>query len=654
MSRYARARHREEKRRRRAEGEENRPTIRSEAAPVRQVRERGGGDDGSGCVFYPNTHYGKSGATPDDVQELAIRQADLPRLSLPGEVSEECLVPLEDVLPPNMRDYYRSSANIVRNPIPRRARKGVHLVSADVYPILLALLHERGMLSFGDASIPARDGRGKPVYNGLFKISKGDHQWRLIMDGRPANSLLTEPENPGLPNPDTVLKDLQQLCRSGQLSTENMLIWKRDIRNFYYRLKVPNWLRSYQCLPPMNDIQRRSFQLQAGSKSANGVGVPVLDCLTMGMSHSVTLAQAVSRFQVQYVLSKLKPALTSRMWVDAYIDDVNIVGPLEAGMETVEAIEQRFERELHLGFKASKNVDAAEAAEIVGVELRPKENSYGVAKRRQDLFSERVISVIRAGQASPAQIENLVGTFAWFALVKRIAYSYLEFSYVWLRQYDRHHLDWHTPQVLWKSVKAEMKSWLKALPMCCSNLLSTCIGSTITDASLYGCGVGFTSATTPWNRIQPANIQAGLPPATTALPPVKPWWFFQFLFEDKQNRWNIGIKELIGSLVGFRRARRSRAAGHVGSTHPKRLTVFGDNIGVLSMIKKGRSKSPIANRFLKSWASIIMREKWTIDVYYVASANNPADIWSRSYLGGHCPARDRWLAAAALNPEPFM
>ena len=343
---------------------------------------RGGGD----YDFSPlGTIYGQTPG-PNDIQDLTIQLADLPRLSLPGDVDPEPLIPLEQLLPPSLVAIYRHP--VVLHPRPKRSAKGVHLVSPEVYHLLIDLLVQRRMIAFIDKREVARDGRGKPVYNGLFKVDKDDRQYRLIMDGRPSNSLLPEPANPDLPSPESVLHGLRYLVASQRMRLENCLIWKRDIRNFYYRLEVPKWMVAYQALPPMDACNTASImERHFGTKPPTPADmVPCLQVLTMGMSHSVLLAQSITRYQLHLVMARMTPEIQRNIFVEPYIDDINIVAKDGDGCLTVTAIEAHFEDVLGLRFKKAKNVDRAPSAELIGVELRCAEGKYGVSALRQKRF----------------------------------------------------------------------------------------------------------------------------------------------------------------------------------------------------------------------------------------------------------------------------
>jgi hypothetical protein len=100
------------------------------------------------------------------IEDLTIHLADLERLSLPGDATPEALIPLLQLLPPSLAKEYQDP--VVLSPRPRRSAKGVHLVTPEVYPLLIDLLAQRRMIAFVDRDEIARDGRGKPVYNGLF------------------------------------------------------------------------------------------------------------------------------------------------------------------------------------------------------------------------------------------------------------------------------------------------------------------------------------------------------------------------------------------------------------------------------------------------------------------------------------------------------
>jgi len=597
--RQARAYHRADKLRRRAVV----GTLQGEAAPEGRARERGSGD----LKVFPlvPAFYGQDPTVPLKLEELTIHCQDMERLSLPGDANPEPLKPLEELLPPSLVSQYQRP--VLRSPRPKRAAKGVHLVSPEVYPRLIELLIQRQMISFVNDRTIARDGKGRPVYNGLFKIAKDDQQFRLIMDGRPSNSLLPEPANPELPSPESILHDLRRLTAEGRLSLENSFIWKRDIKNFYYRLRVPGWLIPYQGLPPLTDEVTSALMKQypevAPVPLVSGRLIPCLHVLTMGMSHSVLLAQSVTRYQLHQVMSAMSPTIQRSIFVEPYIDDINVVGDASGGQEFVQAIEQHFEGTLGLGFKRSKDVDQAVSAELIGVELRCRTCEYGVSTTRQQKIVEDIRLLLSSRDASPAVVEVLVGKFAWVALVNRILYCLMQYVYVWLGSFRRDKPEWRCPQRLWKCVRKELKTWARYIQFCFSSLRLKDVGTIISDASPYGCGVGYTATSTPaidW-VLQPALIVPNCPPVVKTFPPLMGWYYFQFLFADAVlQKDHINVKELVGCITGIHRARRS--GSYTSTAKGRHLTIFGDNVGVLSILRKGRSKSFRLNRLLQKTA----------------------------------------------------
>ena len=167
-------------------------------------------------------------------------------------------------LPTEVRKMYENEGQILRDDTheyeQRRPFKGV---KEGKYEEFIAKVKTNGMVELHSA---------KPkVINGVFGVPKQEKQ-RLIIYARNANKYFIDPPDPNLPNPG----DFNELVLSekGRLYTA-----KSDLDNFYHRLRLPIWLRTYFGLPPLK---------------INGVEqYPVITTMPMGWSHSVFVAQKI-------------------------------------------------------------------------------------------------------------------------------------------------------------------------------------------------------------------------------------------------------------------------------------------------------------------------------------------------------------------------
>jgi hypothetical protein len=64
------------------------------------------------------------------------------------------------------------------------------------------------------------------------------------------------------------------------------------------------------------------------------------------------------------------------------------------------------------------------------------------------------------------------------------------------------------------------------------------------------------------------------------------------------------------------------------------VVVFVDNMSALHAVQKGRSRSYAMNAILRRHGVLQVANGAVLEGYYVPSAANPADIWSRCWWGG--------------------
>ena len=183
------------------------------------------------------------------------------------------------------------------------------------YVSLIRRMSALGMVDFTTAP---------KVVNGVFGVPKDGDSQRLIIDARPANAVFVDPPKVSLPTPDL----LSQMVAP---SDTPFYVAKVDLDNFYHRLTLPVWMRSYFALPSVcaSDV---------GLGHVYGDHTRIHPCCTtlpMGWSHSVYLAQTAHEHLLD-TKTDLQPAdritSTSDLNIDrtrhqVYIDDLNLFGP---------------------------------------------------------------------------------------------------------------------------------------------------------------------------------------------------------------------------------------------------------------------------------------------------------------------------------------
>jgi hypothetical protein len=582
------------------------------------------------------------------IADLRISRDDLARLSIPGREGTRPLVELIDALPSEMAAHYSDESH-VRVSEPGRQARGCHLVDDDAYPELCELLYKRGMLSFDGEGFAACDGAAKPIYNGFFKIPKGD-KFRLILDAQPANALLLKPSDPDLPNPESILRALR-FARAQGLVGPSARLYKEDAADYYHCLRVPDWIRRYQCLRPLSPAQVEDLRAR-GVPIRDGECVPNLITLAMGLSHSVTLAQGLMAHQCQLTLAELTPQERARVLLFAYIDDVNVIADPHLGSRLMRMVRARLVA-LGLELKESKRVDGAEEGEVLGVLLQLRSGMYGVSPRRLVSIRDQLSELLEADAArgvSVRELEGVLGKVNWVALVRRPIYSFVFFCYKWSHVTvakeggrDRRH-------PLWKCVRKELQQLHDILPFCFASLWPARIGSVISDACSFGAGAGWTSATVPLlsaDQTRKTPCPPGQRPTVLATPPDG-FRFWQWRFTGTTYFSGIAVKELVAAQVGITRGLRTATASR---EEFKNFSVFCDNMNVVHLLQKGRSRSHSMNRVVRRHSALHILHGLSLDVYYVPTELNPADSWSRFEPHPLAAPLTATAVAAAIAPS---
>jgi hypothetical protein len=590
----------------------------------------------------------RRGASPPDfmISDAAI-------LSLPGPLGEAGM-PLVDlcaagILPSVLARFYSDEASF-RRPIAGRAVRGVHLVANDqVYAEVLARMVAAGMVAFECArTFPARDGTGRRVLNGLFQYPKpGSDKRRLITDARPANSIMLEPADPGLPSPETLLRDVRYLAHRG-VAVSSLRLFKEDAKDYYHRLLVPAAMRRYQCLRPLS-VEAVDVLHSLGVRLPSfppGQVVPVLLTLAMGLAPAVLLGQAVMAERMRLAVASLPASLTRDVISKAYIDDGNIIAPEGPGRAVAVAFRRQMEKDCILQ-NAAKSVDGVEVGEVMGIELDFRLGTYGLSPRRLVAISQALHAVASEGVATIRELQQIMGRAAWALLCCRPLFSLCFFVYRFEKAAARVvRGDLDKPCRVWPCVRRELDVLARLLPFCFAPINTPRRFSVISDASDRGGGAGI-SRLVPIlesaSQLARAPVRQGAsPPVVAKPPPRRSFAFWQWRYgEGARGRlaaagpWHITRKELHALEAGVARAvMRSGLDTPSDELDAFAVVVFVDNMSALHAVQKGRSRSFAMNAILRRHGLLQVSNGVSLEGYYVPSADNPADIWSRRWWCG--------------------
>ena len=355
----------------------------------------------------------------------------------------------------------------------------------------------------------------------------------------------------------------------------------------------------------------------------------------MGWSFSVFIAQAVHLFVIRNTGFGRLLSVTDRSTTSigagrslVFIDDANAfvydqsVG--EAMLDELDACYSSW----GLSIKWSKVQRPSTHVVTLGIEF---DGGVGVhefrpasAKLLKLLQATR--HIIKVGWVTGKGLSRLVGIWTWFVLLRRPALSILNACYAFVRKYEFQ----RQPQRMWYTVRAELTLLLGV-----TALLTARIGAPLfskllcTDASPWGAGI-MSAQVTPDVRdllsswlAQPASPTLA---ATTAfilsLSTLDVRWRHMFSYFFRRPA-HINALELITLTSGVLWSSSHRAA--IGS----RLASVVDSQVCLYVVSKGRTSAKHIIYPCRRLSAILLCTGMLLSCFYIPSASNPADYWSR-------------------------
>ena len=632
--------------------------------------------------------------TADAATPALVRQAiavNTHRISLPatGGVCD-----MLELLPPQLAATYADPAQVLRAPgvpLPRGVRPprpawGLD-DSAEAYAQFVIHLHERDLLDFGDVAEltfyrstrtrrgvtrrsgpPSREVVSVPIENGVFAVPKDDVSDRLIADLRPGNLGLLPPAAPNLPHPGSMWADVQAALAQLPLDSagRGASVAKCDLKDFYHQIRIPPFLRRFTGLRRLDEETARAINDALGREVCKAGTYPRFCTLPMGLSHAVTVAQAIHLHQLQQVLDAapetLRPTL-SRVYIDDLVA-IMVGRHHKARLRRFQDLYRAHMARIGLRENEKKRVLPRSSAPVIGLDLtfdrgrRDQVVTDSSASRDYALSAtyaaspstvlqlrQRIIDIIgaepdpdkvctseSAPRASSRDMQRLLGSIAWVFLVRRPLFCILERVYAWVHAGD--HLPDHELRPLNDGCVQELRTVCDLLPLASASLPWR-FASAITDASKRGGGAGVSSWVPPLRsgaQLLRQPQQQGCSPTPAAAPsvPDSAWSSFGWQWEARERADHINSLELSAAVTGIVRSHRIRGHRRFDG-HLRRSTVlFTDNTATLHGIAKGRSSQRTTNRKLRLLTAFLLRHNAEVEgPYYVKSEDNVSDEWSR-------------------------
>jgi hypothetical protein len=547
----------------------------------------------------------------DEVEDKVV-QLTAARASLPAKMGAGGQVNISSLLPDWMMrelEYGVRMVGPVEPPI-----KPCLLVAEGEYGPLCERLEGVGVVEF----LPE-----KPVghvMNGLFGVVKSELVDRTIMDARPANQHSRDACRAALPN-------LEAIAKLGVGPGEQLAAACSDLDNFYHRLVVPPAWRALFGLPPI---------LRGGK-----LVWPVWRTLPMGWKWSVVLAQeahvhCLTKGYSLFLAShrRFSPPVPTLLTGEAtaasvYIDDLaafSADGPDGcAANDLVTALKPHAPTVV----KDEKTVlaDATRPTPVLGAEIGGRDGLVAPKADKLKEFVTRTEALLAAKWVQPKSLMSVNGGWVWRVLLTRGLLSIMDPVFRQARSQRK----WVR---VWPSCRRVYRILMAVVPLLVVQPARRPGGVVATDSSDYGGGVVVYEDApddTYWAFAPLAYYKGRADLATpeyrealrATLEPCKATASFCWLWKDPGE--HIGVKEGRAMHTGLRRLMVRRA----GSMVDRRYLALVDNQGVVAAFAKGRSRNPVVNGLISSYASFSLLSGSTCDVVWVHTDLQPADGPSR-------------------------
>lgn len=402
-------------------------------------------------------------------------------------------------------------------------------------PALYTRMAEALMLSGFATSVP--------VVNGLFAVVKqvGEPALRLISDLRRAGRLLLPPPRVRLVTPAGLGAFLRGAVRrrrfAGLRGRLQVLTAKRDVSNYYHRLRLPAKWSRLLALPgvPLGRVRgllaklplwgasgpidtRDAMEaalraephedlLDAGALPDDTEVYPLPQTLPMGLPDSVALGQHLHEHLVEPSFDCFfregdvpgRPLANDEVAATVVVDDLNafVVTEPSSIASSAAALNAALDRAdsvctaAGLPAKASKTEHAASCGrKVAGVHVNGDELKLEIPEERLRDLIVTSYAVCAAGAAHFVVVEKLICMWTWYALLRRPALSVFWECYAWLDKVRRGPPQGLRPIRLPRGVISEvlvMASLGPLLAMALDGVPST--DAYAFDASHWGAGV---------------------------------------------------------------------------------------------------------------------------------------------------------------------
>lgn len=526
------------------------------------------------------------------------------------------------------------------------------------YVDFIKLLFDSGMIEFTDTP------RSKVT---PFCVAKKNGKLRLILDCRETNRMFKAP-------PPLALGTGASWSRISIPEGEKLFIAQSDIKDYFYSLQLPLPLRDLFCMPAIPTSLLRHWNVGAekgGLCDNQGWVHPRLRVVPMGWSWAMWLSQRVHQYQSQLganagvdrvlVDGKACPDLRNgQVVLLPYADNLNVAGTDKRLVQ--EAKDGAVRRLREVGLIVHEELDACDVAQSLGFVIDGAIGRVSPVPDRLHRVQLALKWLSTRPKVSGKSIQRLVGHAVHFMMLRRELLSILRHLYDFIEYAGDRRCR------LWTGAAREAR-WLSHLLTLCSADLRKQWSSvlTVSDASLSGIAVcsrddvdnispNIGSQRESWrykgrnpaSRPRHQTVERGDPfedPDT-----VKPINFqHEDPFELNENfsevpqecmaddKWKLNFAQhmslsepitiLEGRGVVAALRHKFRSTHHFHCRHLR----FGDNLGMVLAVDKGRSSSMGLLRICRRIACLLLATSSSLSCRWVPSEWNVADGGSRRW-----------------------
>eukprot|EP00438_Fugacium_kawagutii_P026151 Skav211889 [mRNA] locus=scaffold2402:77193:83007:- [translate_table: standard] len=404
---------------------------------------------------------------------------------------------------------------------------------------------------------------GRPIFNGMFAVSKGEFTpggievMRLIMNLVPTNKLCRS-----LGGDISTLPSWAGMSPYLLEDNEVLLMSSEDIRCFFYLFSIPTAWWPYMCFG-------REVPSSLAPSSDSGPFYLCSRVLPMGYLNSVSIAQHVHRRVARLALhsprlgvgpqNEIRKDLpfSSNKWLyRIYLDNFDSLQKVDLRM--VELLEGKVSAEV-LALRESymvhgmprhpkKAVEQCSLAEIQGAIVDGKAGRVKPKPQKVLKYAELAIQLLEKGEATQRQMQIVCGGFVYCCMFRRALLGGLNAVWTFITSFG------DDPPVIRRrlplNVQVELWRFICLAPLAQMNLRAPMKGAvTASDASEYGGGFCISAGLTPM------GVHASSCQVRGDLPEV----------EDHVQVLTVGLFDGVGALRVAADCLSLPMAGHISS-----------------------------------------------------------------------------------------